>query len=77
MSDDQRLAMIVIGYIIGWFVSIVQYFIIVGIMVLINYVIPGEANPWLVAMVVMLIWRNNAFIKIALKNSVQKVEEEK
>ena len=77
MSDDQRLAMIVIGHIIGWFVSIVQYFIIVGIMVLINYVIPGEANPWLVAMVVMLIWRNNAFIKIALKNSVQKVEEEK
>lgn len=77
MSDNQRLAMIVIGYIIGWFVSIVQYFIIVGIMVLINYVIPGEANPWLVAMVVMLIWRNNAFIKIALKNSVQKVEEEK
>ena len=77
MSDDQRLAMIVIGHIAGWFVSIVQYFIIVGIMVLINYVIPGEANPWLVAMVVMLIWRNNAFVKLAIKNSIQKVEEEK
>ena len=77
MSDNQRLAMIVIGHITGWFVSIVQYFIIVGIMVLINYVIPGEANPWLVAMVVMLIWRNNASVKLAIKNSIQKVEEEK
>ena len=77
MSDSQRLAMIVIGHITGWFVSIVQYFIIVGIMVLINYVIPGEANPWLVAMVVMLIWRNNAFVKLAIKSSIQKVEEEK
>lgn len=77
MTDNQRLTMIVIGHITGWFVSIVQYFIIVGIMVLINYVIPGEANPWLVAMVVMLIRRNNSFVKLAIKNSIQKVEEEK
>ena len=77
MSDNQKSIMVVSGYIAGWLISIVQYFIIVGIMVLINYIIPGEANPWLVAMVVMLIWRNNAFVKLAIKNSVQKVEEEK
>lgn len=77
MSDNQKSIMVVSGYIAGWLISIVQYFIIVGIMVLINYVIPGEANPWLVAMVVMLIWRNNAFVKLAIKNSIQKVEEEK
>ena len=77
MSDNQKSIMVISGYIAGWLISIVQYFIIVGIMMLINYVIPGEANPWLVAMVVMLIWRNNAFIKIALKNSIQKVEDEK
>ena len=76
MSDNQRLAMTVIGYITGWFVSIVQYFIIVGIMVLINYVIPGEANPWLVAMVVMLIWRNNTLINISTKVKIEKVKEE-
>ncbi|WZK93717.1 hypothetical protein [Staphylococcus phage SpP] len=77
MSDNQKSIMVVSGYIAGWLISIVQYFIIVGIMVLINYIIPGEANPWLVAMVVMLIWRNNAFVKLAIKNSIQKVEEEK
>ena len=77
MSDNQKSIMVVSGYIAGWLISIVQYFIIVGIMMLINYVIPGEANPWLVAMVVMLIWRNNAFVKLAIKNSIQKVEEEK
>ena len=77
MSDNQKSIMVISGYIAGWLISIVQYFIIVGIMVLINYVIPGEANPWLVAMVVMLIWRNNAFVKLAIKNSVQKVEEKK
>ena len=77
MSDNQKSIMVISGYIAGWLISIVQYFIIVGIMVLINYVIPGEANPWLVAMVVMLIWRNNAFVKLAIKNSIQKVEEEK
>ena len=77
MSDNKKSIMVVSGYIAGWLISIVQYFIIVGIMVLINYVIPGEANPWLVAMVVMLIWRNNAFVKLAIKNSIQKVEEEK
>ena len=77
MSDNQKSIMAISGYIAGWLISIVQYFIIVGIMVLINYVIPGEANPWLVAMVVMLIWRNNAFVKLAIKNSIQKVEEEK
>lgn len=76
MSDNQRLAMTVIGYITGWFVSIVQYFIIVGIMVLINYVIPGEANPWLVAIVVMLIWRNNTLINLATKVNIEKVKEE-
>ena len=76
MSDNQKSIMVISGYIAGWLISIVQYFIIVGIMVLINYVIPGEANPWLVAMVVMLIWRNNAFVKLAIKNSIQKVEEE-
>ena len=77
MSDNQKSIMVISGYIAGWLISIVQYFIIVGIMVLINYVIPGEANPWLVAMVVMLIWINNAFVKLAIKNSIQKVEEEK
>ena len=77
MSDNQKSIMVISGYIAGWLISIVQYFIIVGIMVLINYVIPGEANPWLVAMVVMLIWRNNAFVKLAIKSSIQKVEEEK
>ena len=46
-------------------------------MVLINYVLPGEANPWLIAVIVMLLWRNNAFVKLAIKNSIQKVEEEK
>ena len=76
MSDNQRLAMIVIGHITGWFVSIIQYFIIVGIMVLINYVIPGEANPWLVAIVVMLIWRNNTLINLATKVNIEKVKEE-
>lgn len=77
MSDNQRLTMIVIGHITGWFVSIVQYFIIVGIMMLINYVIPGEANPWLVAMIVMLIWRNNTFVKLAIRSSIQKAEKER
>ena len=77
MSDNQKSIMVISGYIAGWIISIVQYFIIVGIMVLINYIIPGEANPWLVAMVVMLIWRNNAFVKLTIKNSIQKVEEEK
>ena len=77
VSDNQKSIMVISGYIAGWLISIVQYFIIVGIMVLINHVIPGEANPWLVAMVVMLIWRNNAFVKLAIKNSIQKVEEEK
>lgn len=77
MSDNQKSGMVFLGYILCWVISIVQYFIIVGIMALINYVIPGEANPWLVGMVVMFIWRNNAFIKLTIKNSIQKVEKEK
>lgn len=76
MSDNQRFVMVIIGHITGWFISIVQYFIIVGIMLLINYVIPGEANPWLVAIVVMLIWRNNTLINLATKVNIEKVKEE-
>ena len=76
MSDNQKSIMVISGYIAGWLISIVQYFIIVGIMVLINYVIPGEANPWLVAMVVMLIWRNNTLINLATKVNIEKVKEE-
>lgn len=77
MTDNQKSGMAVLGHIVGWVISIVQYFIIVGIMVLINYVIPGEANPWLVAMVVMLIWRNNAFVKLAVQHSIKSIEKEK
>lgn len=77
MSDNQKSGMAVLGYIVGWIISIVQYFIIVGIMMLINYVIPGEANPWLVAMVVMLIWRNSGFVKLAVKHSINSIEKEK
>ena len=76
MSDNQKSIMVISGYIAGWLISIVQYFIIVGIMVLINYVIPGEANPWLVAIVVMLIWRNNTLINLATKVNIEKVKEE-
>lgn len=77
MSDNQKSGMVLLGYIVGWTISIVQYFIIVGIMMLINYVIPGEANPWLVAMVVMLIWRNSGFVKLAVQNSIKSIEKEK
>lgn len=77
MTDNQKSGMAVLGYIVGWIISIVQYFIIVGIMMLINYVIPGEANPWLVAMVVMLIWRNSGFVKLATQNSINSIEKEK
>lgn len=77
MTDNQKSGMVFLGYILGWIVSIIQYFIIVGIMMLINYVIPGEANPWLVAMVVMLIWRNNTFVKLAVQHVVKDIEKEK
>ena len=76
MSDNQKSGALFLGYILGWIVSIIQYFIIVGIMLLINYVIPGEANPWLVAIVVMLIWRNNTLINLATKVNIEKVKEE-
>lgn len=77
MTDNQKSGMAVLGYIVGWIISIVQYFIIFGIMMLINYVIPGEANPWLVAMVVMLIWRNSGFVKLAVQHSIKSIEKEK
>lgn len=77
MTDNQKSGMAFLGYIVGWVISIVLYFIIVGIMMLINYVITSEANPYLVAMVVMLIWRNNSFIKLAVKHSVNSTEKEK
>lgn len=77
MTDKQKSGMVLLGFVGGWVISIIQYFIIVGIMMLINYVIPGEANPWLVAMVVMLIWRNNAFLKLAVQHSIKSIEKEK
>lgn len=75
MSDNQKSGMVFLGYIAGWAISIVQYFVIVGIMMLINYVITSEANPYLVAMVVMLIWRNNGFVKLAIQDSIKKAKE--
>ena len=75
MSDGQKSATVFLGYIVGWIISIVQYFVIVGIMMLINYVITSEANPYLVAMVVMLIWRNNGFVKLAVQHSIKKAKE--
>lgn len=77
MTDNQKSGMVLLGFILGWIVSIIQYFIIVGIMMLINYVIPVEANSWLVAMIVMLIWRNNAFVKLAAQHTVKSIEKEK
>lgn len=75
MTDNQKSGMVFLGYIVGWTISIIQYFIIVGVMMLINYVITSEANPYLVAMVVMLIWRNNSFVKLAVQNSIKKMKE--
>lgn len=77
MSDNQKSGALFLGYILGWIVSIVQYFTIVGIMVLINYIIPGEANAWLVAVIVMLLWRNNAFVKLAARHVIKDIEKEK
>lgn len=77
MSDNQKSGALFLGYILGWIVSIVQYLTIVGIMVLINYIIPGEANAWLVAVIVMLLWRNNAFVKLAAQHVLKDIEKEK
>lgn len=77
MSENQKSGALFLGYILGWIISIVQYLTIVGIMVLINYVIPGEANPWLIAVIVMLLWRNNAFVKLAAQHVLKDIEKEK
>ena len=65
MSDNERTILKISGFLFGWAFSIVQYLFIAGIMFLVSYVVPSETNIWLVSAIVMLLWKNHTFIRLA------------
>lgn len=76
MSDDEKVIIKISGFLFGWAFSIVQYLIIAGVMFLISYVVPSGINPWLVAVIVMLLWKNHTFIRLAIDVTIRERERE-
>lgn len=74
MSNGEKTILKISGFLFGWAFSIIQYLVIVGIMFLISYVIPSETNIWLVAAVVMLLWKNHTLIKLAIDITIKNKE---
>lgn len=76
MSDKQRNFLLQFGRVFVWFLAIVQYLGIVGIMYLISLVIPTDANVWLVGLIVSMLVYINATSKFIAREATKQVEEE-
>ena len=76
MSDERRNFLLQFGRVFVWFLAIVQYLGIVGIMYLLSLVIPTDANVWLVGLIVSMLVYINAMSKFIAREATKQVEEE-
>ena len=76
MSDERRNFLLQFGRVFVWFLAIVQYLGIVGIMYLLSLVIPTDANIWLVGLIVSMLVYINAMSKFIAREATKQVEEE-
>ena len=76
MSDERRNFLLQFGRVFVWFLAIVQYLGIVGIMYLLSLVIPTDANVWLVGLIVSMLVYINAISKFIAREATKQVEEE-
>lgn len=76
MSDERRNFLLQFGRIFVWFLAIVQYLGIVGIMYLLSLIIPTDANVWLVGLIVSMLVHVNAMSKLIAREATKKMEEE-
>lgn len=76
MSDERRNFLLQFGRVFVWFLAIVQYLGIVGIMYLLSLVIPTDANVWLVGLIVSMLVHVNAMSKLIAREATKQMEEE-
>ncbi|WWT40233.1 hypothetical protein [Staphylococcus phage PT1-4] len=76
MSDERRNFLLQFGRVFVWFLAIVQYLGIVGIMYLLSLVIPTDANVWLVGLIVSMLVHINAMSKLIAREATKQVKEE-
>lgn len=70
--DNEKGLLIGFGYIFNWLLQIVIFFVIFGIMFLLDSVFEFNQNIWLISMVVFMIFHIHKTGKLISKSAVEK-----